>query len=156
MPSSSTHDSLRECWKYRSAASTEGPMICANTRSRSLAARPPGASRLRSAKARGESMSYCIPDFQTSNVRPATPVRKLTSSRVGLSDKARTLGAAFLRVPFVHYQNDANRKGEKIDPDLKRLPLQQRDLDRKSTRLNSSYPSISYAVFCLKKKTKKR
>src|SRR5690348_18132557 len=27
-------------------------------------------------------------------------------------------------------------------------------LDRKSTRLNSSHPSISYAVFCLKKKTK--
>src|SRR4051794_41494003 len=29
-----------------------------------------------------------------------------------------------------------------------RLPY----LDRKSTRLNSSHPSISYAVFCLKKK----
>src|SRR5437868_12180955 len=28
-------------------------------------------------------------------------------------------------------------------------------LDRKSTRLNSSHVSISYAVFCLKKKTKK-
>src|SRR5207249_9252364 len=27
-----------------------------------------------------------------------------------------------------------------------------RDLDRKSTRLNSSHVSISYAVFCLKKK----
>src|SRR5690348_18511767 len=27
-----------------------------------------------------------------------------------------------------------------------------RGLDRKSTRLNSSHPSISYAVFCLKKK----
>src|SRR5690348_18001795 len=27
--------------------------------------------------------------------------------------------------------------------------------DRKSTRLNSSHPSISYAVFCLKKKTTK-
>src|SRR5690242_21041971 len=27
-------------------------------------------------------------------------------------------------------------------------------LDRKSTRLNSSHMSISYAVFCLKKKTK--
>src|SRR5690348_17811032 len=27
--------------------------------------------------------------------------------------------------------------------------------DRKSTRLNSSHPSISYAVFCLKKKKKK-
>src|SRR5690348_17666798 len=28
--------------------------------------------------------------------------------------------------------------------------------DRKSTRLNSSYPSISYAVFCLKKKKNKK
>src|SRR5690348_17773924 len=28
-------------------------------------------------------------------------------------------------------------------------------IDRKSTRLNSSHPSISYAVFCLKKKTNK-
>src|SRR3712207_3132455 len=27
------------------------------------------------------------------------------------------------------------------------------DLDRKSTRLNSSHANISYAVFCLKKKT---
>src|SRR5438477_5018474 len=29
---------------------------------------------------------------------------------------------------------------------------ERRDLDRKSTRLNSSHMSISYAVFCLKKK----
>src|SRR5438876_4860881 len=28
--------------------------------------------------------------------------------------------------------------------------------DRKSTRLNSSHPSISYAVFCLKKKKKEK
>src|SRR5690348_17853556 len=27
--------------------------------------------------------------------------------------------------------------------------------DRKSTRLNSSHPSISYAVFCLKKKSRR-
>src|SRR5689334_24781552 len=35
-----------------------------------------------------------------------------------------------------------------------RRPLRQADLarDRKSTRLNSSHSSISYAVFCLKKK----
>src|SRR5438876_5952553 len=32
---------------------------------------------------------------------------------------------------------------------------QRKDQDRKSTRLNSSHPSISYAVFCLKKKKKK-
>src|SRR5688572_31560608 len=30
-----------------------------------------------------------------------------------------------------------------------------RGADRKSTRLNSSHSQISYAVFCLKKKTKK-
>src|SRR5437588_4786616 len=36
----------------------------------------------------------------------------------------------------------------------KRLLLAPPDLDRKSTRLNSSHTVISYAVFCLKKKTK--
>src|SRR2546430_16899955 len=30
------------------------------------------------------------------------------------------------------------------------------DLDRKSTRLNSSHSQISYAVFCLKKKNRNR
>src|SRR5690242_21383940 len=33
-------------------------------------------------------------------------------------------------------------------------PVQGADQDRKSTRLNSSHMSISYAVFCLKKKKK--
>src|SRR5689334_24510519 len=33
-------------------------------------------------------------------------------------------------------------------------PRAATDLDRKSTRLNSSHSSISYAVFCLKKKKK--
>src|SRR5689334_24010925 len=32
-------------------------------------------------------------------------------------------------------------------------PLAALPVDRKSTRLNSSHSSISYAVFCLKKKT---
>src|SRR5438552_13944299 len=31
-----------------------------------------------------------------------------------------------------------------------------RDVDRKSTRLNSSHQIISYAVFCLKKKKKEK
>src|SRR5207249_8343590 len=34
--------------------------------------------------------------------------------------------------------------------------LLERPLDRKSTRLNSSHVSISYAVFCLKKKKKRK
>src|SRR5207249_12192187 len=35
------------------------------------------------------------------------------------------------------------------------VTLEARARDRKSTRLNSSHVSISYAVFCLKKKKKK-
>src|SRR5207244_8455461 len=35
-----------------------------------------------------------------------------------------------------------------------RLVVPEQPLDRKSTRLNSSHQIISYAVFCLKKKTK--
>src|SRR5437667_9193445 len=42
--------------------------------------------------------------------------------------------------------------GELIPGQLLRLTL----LDRKSTRLNSSHITISYAVFCLKKKTIKQ
>src|SRR5438876_7573925 len=38
---------------------------------------------------------------------------------------------------------------------LTSLGLSTSQTDRKSTRLNSSHPSISYAVFCLKKKKKK-
>src|SRR3989475_9781119 len=36
---------------------------------------------------------------------------------------------------------------------LQRVVTQLEDRDRKSTRLNSSHSQISYAVFCLKKKT---
>src|SRR5437773_8271730 len=39
--------------------------------------------------------------------------------------------------------------GNAVCPDPRRLPFR----DRKSTRLNSSHITISYAVFCLKKKT---
>src|SRR5258708_33607974 len=38
-------------------------------------------------------------------------------------------------------------------PKLFHAPDQLADADRKSTRLNSSHQIISYAVFCLKKKT---
>src|SRR5690242_21796003 len=46
-----------------------------------------------------------------------------------------------------------------VEPELfervqQRLSKKHSTLDRKSTRLNSSHMSISYAVFCLKKKKK--
>src|SRR5207253_6209195 len=38
-------------------------------------------------------------------------------------------------------------------PSIEPVPVFDRVKDRKSTRLNSSHVAISYAVFCLKKKT---
>src|SRR4051794_41673784 len=45
---------------------------------------------------------------------------------------------------------DAGARGDPRALRSGALPIE----DRKSTRLNSSHPSISYAVFCLKKKKK--
>src|SRR5690348_18448365 len=44
------------------------------------------------------------------------------------------------------------RRGGGLMAGLPNTGLPSTGLDRKSTRLNSSHPSISYAVFCLKKK----
>src|SRR3712207_7714035 len=45
---------------------------------------------------------------------------------------------------------------KKSGEEIKKIKYQQieQDLDRKSTRLNSSHANISYAVFCLKKKNR--
>src|SRR3712207_8921249 len=53
------------------------------------------------------------------------------------------------------HERDRARLHVREESVLLRL-VQPMDLvDRKSTRLNSSHANISYAVFCLKKKTKK-
>src|SRR5438876_5122650 len=59
----------------------------------------------------------------------------------GLS-AARTAASAALAA---YWLNGRSRKAQS-------LGIVGTGLDRKSTRLNSSHPSISYAVFCLKKK----
>src|SRR5688572_30921193 len=41
-------------------------------------------------------------------------------------------------------------------PQSVKTTIEQKIKDRKSTRLNSSHSQISYAVFCLKKKKKKK
>src|SRR5689334_24135301 len=51
---------------------------------------------------------------------------------------------------------EVHRRGGRRAIQAGALPvLALRRRDRKSTRLNSSHSSISYAVFCLKKKTNK-
>src|SRR5438094_6604612 len=59
---------------------------------------------------------------------------------------------------YFHFTRHVSQWGRVDERELFRLlqlinasPLRQ---DRKSTRLNSSHRTISYAVFCLKKKTK--
>src|SRR5258708_26898774 len=53
----------------------------------------------------------------------------------------------------------ADRDGECVEHPLRQVdqpPAYHPMRDRKSTRLNSSHQIISYAVFCLKKKKKKK
>src|SRR5438128_3414915 len=54
-----------------------------------------------------------------------------------VNDKLRAMG--------IHFLSDDPGMIDRLGPS---------DVDRKSTRLNSSHGSISYAVFCLKKKKK--
>src|SRR5699024_12151295 len=51
---------------------------------------------------------------------------------------------------FQKYPSDCYLKKPSLD--RPRFEKHKQNLDRKSTRLNSSHVSISYAVFCLKKK----
>src|SRR5438128_7427142 len=72
------------------------------------------------------------------------------SSLGGLGDVARLEGdlAAARR-----FHERALAIFARLDPGSLQVASAQRS-DRKSTRLNSSHGSISYAVFCLKKKKK--
>src|SRR5437868_11381424 len=63
-----------------------------------------------------------------------TERRPEPSRRVG----RRTRPPRFVRQPHHHQSSARRNRGGRVD--------------RKSTRLNSSHVSISYAVFCLKKK----
>src|SRR5690348_17561202 len=60
---------------------------------------------------------------------------------------ARQIEAA--RRALTRHMKRAGRVWIRVFPDV---PVSKKPADRKSTRLNSSHPSISYAVFCLKKK----
>src|SRR5690348_8886582 len=82
----------------------------------------------------------------------------------GLADHA----VAFLKAAHAvaRFRDDAGEFMSENDRKVYRPALRTRvlveiaaanaDGDRKSTRRNSSHPSISYAVFCLKKKKKKK
>src|SRR2546421_11551481 len=65
------------------------------------------------------------------------------------------------RQPLTHLRPRVGVLAERLGEDARVLQVPEAHVvggnrDRKSTRLNSSHDQISYAVFCLKKKKKKR
>src|SRR2546430_5630916 len=61
------------------------------------------------------------------------------------------LGDVALRADAQRLANITLVGRRRVEQD-RRLGVEDTDVDRKSTRLNSSHSQISYAVFCLKKK----
>src|SRR5690606_39821144 len=63
-------------------------------------------------------------------------------------------GICNLGVMFNANLEDSQVAAHIVDLNVQQVNLHSIQLDRKSTRLNSSHVKISYAVFCLKKKKK--
>src|SRR5437763_7276689 len=85
-----------------------------------------------------------------------TTILELHAQGVSKREIARVLKISRLSVRKVLRANSAEvpklLRPEKAEPYRQQI-LELLDRDRKSTRLNSSHRCISYAVFCLKKKT---
>src|SRR5699024_11512528 len=79
----------------------------------------------------------------------AAPARRCSPGRCGASPWDRSPSRCRRRSPAPPGPRPRRRRSPRPPP-----PWHGRDVDRKSTRLNSSHVSISYAVFCLKKKNK--
>src|SRR5256886_11723544 len=89
------------------------------------------------------------------------PYTTLFRSRLGIDGlahgakqpQARKIVLRRQRIAELHEGADRRGRGVEHRHTVRLAVLPE---DRKSTRLNSSHSQISYAVFCLKKKTKKR
>src|SRR5690625_6955770 len=81
------------------------------------------------------------PALYTLSLHDALPICALNNARLFFRDGE-----------IVHADRRARLGGEVIAHIHELVRKNNRGLDRKSTRLNSSHVAISYAVFCLKKK----
>src|SRR5207248_11182526 len=104
------------------------------------------------------SHHHAPPDLSTLSLHDALPIFAAALAMGGPPYSRRP--TAF--VPPLRLNGHSARRGSPLEPDsrsepLERLPRSRDPLgDRKSTRLNSSHRTISYAVFCLKKKKNKK
>src|SRR5437868_10479008 len=88
------------------------------------------------------------PPIRTLSLHDALPISPALALLLGLSPQG--VQALGLGRPVIH-----SALGKPLDASVP-LTLAEGEQDRKSTRLNSSHVSISYAVFCLKTKTPER
>src|SRR5689334_24859252 len=82
-----------------------------------------------------------------------------TLFRSSIQAKLTSTSAVGQRPSHSGYRVGGGRRDPSRAPNARpiaRHGLNARNTDRKSTRLNSSHSSISYAVFCLKKKKNKQ
>src|SRR5688572_32716576 len=77
------------------------------------------------------------------------PIRKTMRGAIETSENNFSRHLVAIVIGVINYDAESRRH---IDFHKHRELF---ELDRKSTRLNSSHSQISYAVFCLKKKKKK-
>src|SRR5689334_24175336 len=98
-------------------------------------------------------MYMSTPETSTLSLHDALPISfARLDADAGFHDHEGHLVISRLSVRFLcpRYPQDADVRGLPFEG--KWIPGQINVIDRKSTRLNSSHSSISYAVFCLKKK----
>src|SRR5690606_41555603 len=98
------------------------------------------------------------PAIYTLSLHDALPIYEITVPELRIEGRLQSA----VPVAF-HLDDDAyplfGPRDDRIHVDVGHLcgslpePRSNSNLDRKSTRLNSSHVKISYAVFCLKKKT---
>src|SRR5690242_20798925 len=96
----------------------------------------------------------------TSTLFPYTTLFRSRELRRADRERTEFFSANFMRTPMMAgnwkmYKTPAETTAffEKFRPLVEKSS--HCEIDRKSTRLNSSHMSISYAVFCLKKKTER-
>src|SRR5207244_12864485 len=103
---------------------------------------------------------YTLPLPPISTLFPYTTLFRSLNQRFACWELPRQAGEIFPKLPG--YETKHSTSSNHICAHLLCArpkpaggqPRTRRQLDRKSTRLNSSHQIISYAVFCLKKKTK--
>src|SRR5699024_11518756 len=93
-------------------------------------------------------------DISTLSLHDALPILTITDLVKSLSHMPRVAYSVGSAVQLLPQGRDTLGSVRYANHLRAHSPRQHRD--RKSTRLNSSHVSISYAVFCLKKKTREQ